>query len=157
MRQLLIDPKTNLPWDMPHQDDSDVVRNADQPSPGFTGYQLVPVVWGIDKTNEVLLLQVNGIRATSPVYNIRFVIQPRRTLAVREAVEYISTVLQRPAEFASSSNDWIRCMLFPSEVKGVYKDSLPVGVFKEKRVDQSLNYEQQVSYNSLLHMTNELC
>ena len=143
MRQLLVNPKTSLPWDEP-----DVVHDASQPSPGFTGYQLVPVICGIDKMKERLMLQVNGITTTSPVCNVRFVVQPRRTSAIQEAVEDISTMLQGPAELATSSNDWVRCMLFPSKSNGVYTESLPVGVFGQTWVDRELNYEQKVSHDT---------
>ena len=145
LRQLSINPATKLPWAILPQDVPEGQSDLGRPCPGFTGYQMVPTIWGIDKNRELLLIQCNGMKAAFPACNIRFVVQPRRTSAIQRAIQDVSAGLRISPGGDSVSTNWLRCMLFPAEVNGVYRKSLPTGVFKESWFDNSLNYEQQVS------------
>lgn len=52
------------------------------------------------------------------------------------------------------TNDWLRCMLFPEEEDGIWQETLPSGKFRQKWIDQTLNYEQKVSHTGTFCLLN---
>lgn len=144
MRQVLIDLNTGLPRGMDLWLATDFTQRYET-CPGFTGYQLRPVVVGIDRANEVLDLRIHGLVLSQRlVCNVTFIAQPRFLQSLERAVEDAASEIQQvealtplnrsPESPAFESNrifkDHTLKVLSPLEsgaVSRLAKDSLSVG------------------------------
>ena len=93
LRQLILDPSTNLPQGM----DSWVgggSRERALPAPGFTGYEIIATVVAVDKRSEQLHLRAGGVTVFIPlVFNVSFVVQGRRVYCLQHTIADIANEL----------------------------------------------------------------
>ena len=159
LRQLILDPVTQLPQGMDAWLAPGGGCSRGQPAPGFTKVQIRALVSAVDKTNESLIIDVNGrIIPGMPVCNVSFIAQPSLVESLHRAVEDVSQELSN--QFATATvtplgisshlsserihNNWLRCMLFPLEANGLQQTTLPSATFSQTWFDRALNYEQKV-------------
>lgn len=167
LRQLRLDPVTKVPMYMAHWMLPGGGYNQGTPAPGFTGYQLNAIVMAVDRSAENITLRVNGVLPEPLVFNVCFGVQVRDIQSMQRALMRVDheLALARSTSISSRStehhgisiamdtntfakgevNNWLRCMLFPVEADGIWQDTPPSGTFKQKFIDQSLNYEQKAS------------
>ncbi len=159
LRQLILDPVTQLPEGMDAWLAPGGGCSRGEPAPGFTKVQIRALVTAVDKTNELVIIDVNGrIIPRIPVCNVSFIAQPSLVESLHRAVEDVSqelsdqlstttaTPLETPRKLSSERihNNWLRFMLFPLEVNGLQQTTLPSARFSQTWFDTSLNYEQKV-------------
>ena len=159
LRQLILDPVTQLPQGMDAWLAPGGGCSRGEPAPGFTKVQIRALVTAVDKTNEALILDVNGrIIPGIPVCNVSFIAQPSLAERLHRAVEDVSQELSN--QFATATvtplgisrnlsserihNNWLRYMLFPLEANGLQQTKLPSATFSQTWFDRALNYEQKV-------------
>ncbi len=159
LRQLILDPVTQLPQGMDAWLAPGGGCSRGEPAPGFTKVQIRALVTAVDKTNEALILDVNGrIIPGIPVCNVSFIAQPSLVESLHRAVEDVSQELSN--QFATATvtplgisrnlsserihNNWLCYMLFPLEANGLQQTKLPSATFSQTWFDRALNYEQKV-------------
>ena len=146
LRQLIIDPRTKLPYSP-----SDAPAASHTAHPGFTGYQISATVIGVDRAHELVKLRALGIVPSLPGslrFNVSFIVQPQRFQCVQRAISDASRELQSVVAKKTGRQDqrsWMQCMLFPRVEDGIRREGLPRGTFTQRWVDLALNYEQKVS------------
>ena len=158
LRQLILDPVTQLPEGMDAWLAPGGGCSRGEPAPGFTKVQIRALVTAVDKANEALIIDVNGrIIPRMPICNVSFIAQPALVESLHRAVEDVSqelsnelataTPLETPRKLSSERihTNWLRFMLFPLEVNGLQQTTLPSATFSQTWFDTSLNYEQKVS------------
>ena len=159
LRQLILDPVTQLPQGMDAWLAPGGGCSRGEPAPGFTKVQIRALVTAVDKTNESLIINVNGrIIPGKPACNVSFIAQPSLVESLHRAVEDVSRELSKqfatatvtPPELSRNPsskrthNDWLRYMLFPLEANGLQQTTLPSATFSQTWFDRALNYEQKV-------------
>lgn len=156
LRQLRLDPHTSLPLGMEAFFYRGGESDGRTPAPGFTGYQINAVVVAVAKSVEDVFLRVNGVLPERLVFNVCFSVQVRHFQSVKRAIESVrdDLTLEHPAQVKPSN--WLRCMLFPSEANGIWQKKPPSGKFRQTWFDETLNYEQKVSF-SFLSCYKPLC
>ena len=159
LRQLILDPVTQLPQGMDAWLAPGGGCSRGEPAPGFTKVQIRALVTAIDKTNESLIIDVNGrIIPGMLVCNVSFIAQPSLVESLHRAVEDVSQEVSN--QFATATimdlevsrsllsenihNKWLRYMLFPLEANGLQQTTLPSATFSQTWFDRALNYEQKV-------------
>ena len=162
LRQLILDPVTQLPQGMDAWLAPGGGCSRGEPAPGFTKIQIRALVTAVDIINESLIIDVNGrIIPGVPVCNVSFIAQPFLVESLHRAVEDVSKEL--PTQFATATatpleasenlsnernhNNWLRSMLFPLEANGLQQTTLPSATFSQTWFDTGLNYEQKVLYH----------
>ena len=96
LRQLVIDPATRLPRGMDVWLASGGRYRNGEVAPGFTGYQVSAIVWGIDRNNETLILRAYGLE-NGPwfsFFNVTFVVQARTIQSLQRAVADVAQELR---------------------------------------------------------------
>ena len=161
LRQLILDPVTQLPQGMDAWLAPGGGCSKGEPAPGFTKVQIRAFVAAVDKTNESLIIDVNGrIIPGIPVCNVSFIAQPSLVESLHRAIEDVSQGLSN--EFATATvtsleisknlsserihNNWLRYMLFPQEANALQQTTLPSATFAQTWFDGALNYEQKVCF-----------
>lgn len=157
LRQLRLDPYTNLPLGMEFFFHRGGESDGRTPAPGFTGYQINAVVVAVAKSTEDVFLRVNGVLPERLVFNVCFAVQARHYQSVQRAVASVSDDLAVGNLAQGKTNDWLRCMLFPSESDGIWQGTPPSGTFRQAWFDQTLNYEQKVCDYFLLFLPRSFC
>ena len=159
LRQLILDPVTQLPQGMDAWLAPGGGCSRGESAPGFTKIQIRALVTAVDKINEALIIDVNGrIIPGVPVCNVSFIAQPSLVESLHRAVEDVSKEL--PTQFATATataletsgnlsseriqNNWLRSMLFPLQANGLQQTTLPSATFSQTWFDTGLNYEQKV-------------
>ena len=163
LRQLIIDPVTQLPQGMDAWLAPGGGCSRGEPAPGFTKVQIRALVTAVDKTSESLIIDVNGrISPGMPMCNVSFIVQPSLVESLHRAVEDVSQELSKqfatatvtPLEFSRNisrmrtHSNWLRYMLFPLEANGLQQTTLPLATFPQTWFDRALNYEQKVYLSS---------
>lgn len=154
LRQLIIDPLTRLPRGMQAWLTSGAKERGEM-APGFTGFQVRAVIAGIDKLQELIILNAAGIESMlPPVCNVMFEPQPRVMHSLHRAVADVASALFRQENRITSAavrkvrgvdkHDWLHRMLFPVDAHGIQQETLPSAVFPQTWFDKVLNFEQQV-------------
>ena len=163
LRQLILDPVTQLPQGMDAWLAPGGGCSRGEAAPGFTKIQIRALVTAVDIINELLIIDVNGrIIPGVPVCNVSFIAQPSLVESLHRAVEDVSKEL--PTQIATATtmpletsgdlsnegnhNSWLRSMLFPLEANGLQQTTLPSATFSQTWFDKGLNYEQKVGYHS---------
>ena len=161
LRQLILDPVTQLPQGMDVWLASGGGYSRGEPAPGFTKVQIRALVTAVDKPNESLIIDVNGrIISGMPFCNVSFIAQPSLVESLHRAVEDVAQELSKqsttttatPLEILRSlsseriHSNWLRYMLFPQEENGLPQTTLPSATFSQTWFDRALNYEQKVSF-----------
>ena len=163
LRQLILDPVTQLPQGMDAWLAPGGGCSRGEPAPGFTKIQIRALVTAVDKIKESLIIDVNGhIIPGVPVCNVSFIAQPSLVESLHRAVEDVSrelptqcataTVTATPLETSGNLSservyiNWLRSMLFPLEINGLQQTRLPSATFSQTWFDTGLNYEQKVLY-----------
>ena len=159
LRQLILDPLTRLPEGMDAWLAPGGGCSRGEPAPGFTKVQIRALVTAVDKTNESLIIDVNGrITPGMPVCNVSFIAQPSLVESLHRAVEDVSQELSNQPNTATVTSvetsrnlsserihqNWLRFMLFPLEANGLQLTTLPSATFSQTWFDTGLNYEQKV-------------
>lgn len=159
LRQLIIDPVTQLPKGMDAWLAPGGGCSRGEPAPGFTKVQIRALVTAVEKTNESLIINVNGrIVPGMPVCNVSFIAQPSLVESLHRAVEDVSQELSRQSATATVTplelsrdlsserihKNWLRHMVFPLEANGLQQTTLPSAAFSQTWFDRALNYEQKV-------------
>ena len=154
LRQLILDPVTQLPQGMDAWLAPGGGCSRGEAAPGFTKIQIRALVTAVDKITESLIIDVNGrIIPGVPVCNVSFIAQPSLVESLHRAVEDVSRGL--PTQFVSLEtsenlsrkdiqNGWLASMLFPLEANGLQQTTLPSVTFPQTWFDTGLNYEQKV-------------
>ena len=160
LRQLILDPVTQLPQGMEAWLAPGGGCSRGEPAPGFTKIQIRALVTAVDIINESLIIDVNGrIIPGMAVCNVSFIAQPPLVESLHRAVEDVSKEV--PAQSATTTpldtagnlssertqNNWLRSMLFPLEANGLQQITLPSATFSQTWFDRGLNYEQKVLYH----------
>lgn len=160
LRQLILDPVTQLPQGMDVWLAPGGGYSKGEPAPGFTKVQIRALVTAVDKTNESLIIDVNGrIISGMPFCNVSFIAQPSLVESLHRAVEDVAQELSKqsttttatPLEISRSLSSerihskWLHYMLFPLEENGLPQTTLPSATFSQTWFDRALNYEQKVS------------
>ena len=160
LRQLIIDPLTQLPQGMDAWLAPGGGFSRGESAPGFTKIQIRALVTAVDYINESLVIDVNGrIIPGMPVCNVSFIAQPALVESLHRAVEDVSKEL--PTQSATATplepsgnissehiqNNWLGSMLFPLEANGLQQTTLPSATFSQTWFDRGLNYEQKVLYH----------
>ena len=160
LRQLILDPVTQLPQGMDAWLAPGGGCSRGEPAPGFTKIQIRALVTAVDIINESLIIDVNGrIIPGMAVCNVSFIAQPPLVESLHRAVEDVSKEV--PAQSATTTpldtagnlsseriqNNWLRSMLFPLEANGLQQKTLPSATFLQTWFDRGLNYEQKVLYH----------
>lgn len=159
LRQLIIDPVSQLPQGMDAWLAPGGGCSRGEAAPGFTKIQIRALVTAVDYINELLIIDVNGrIIPGVPVCNVSFIAQSSLVESLHRAVEDVSkelptqsttaTPLEPSANISSEriQNNWLRSMLFPLEANGLQQTTLPSATFSQTWFDKGLNYEQKVLY-----------
>lgn len=129
LRQLIVDPRTNLPQGM------DLWLSGGNcakglPAPGFTGYEINATVIAVDKRSEHLHLRAKGLNMFIPmVFNVSFVVQGRWVYCLQTTVADIANELSIASRHASQ--EWLSLDLS----NGSYFSS-PAKGYKEKRTNK---------------------
>lgn len=135
----------------------------------FSGYQYDACVYGMDKTVGYIVLRVDHLLMESGRFNVCFCVQEKRWAGPARAIEDLGAELknadarERPgmtngangnnvghgngingAVGADFEGGFVRRMLFPEKVDGVWQRNLGRGAFNRGWFDGELNYEQQV-------------
>ena len=170
LRQLILDPATNLPA-------KTVVRTnkgdfRENYTLGFTGLQLEAVAWGFIRMEEKMILHVAGVSPHgSSNFNVMFPVQIRHVMALQRALDTTVRYLrssddqaQAPGRETSRHSQtsspsapeqhqfnsvWMHNMLFPTEENGRLTHTHPKGKFKQAWIDKILNYEQKKAIDAI--------
>ena len=105
------------------------------------------VVWAIDRLRENLSLRIDNVTPRSMLFNARFTTQSGRFKAMHNATITTQNVL------STSSDCWMRSMLFPQASDGYYQKTLNRREHDLDLQDELLNYEQA---RAVTTVTNEL-
>ena len=139
LRQLILDQRTRLPRDMDAWLRSGGGRHLGTTAPGFTGLEISTTVYAVDKIDESILVQAQGLVLALPlICNVGFVLPSQSLQAMQRAVLNAAQDMQR------EKGSWIGQMLFPEERDGVKQTELPSVVFDLTWHDGILDYEQKV-------------
>ncbi|KAK3714514.1 hypothetical protein LTR37_007820 [Vermiconidia calcicola] len=117
-------------------------------APRHADNQYNSVVWGIDRLKECLALRVDSLAPRSMMFNVQFTVQAERLRATYTAVKNTQHTLS-----ATSSDNWMRSMLFPEPSDGYYQKTLNKAFTDFDLHDQLLNYEQSKAVNTVLNET----
>lgn len=154
LRQLIVDPATNLPLGMDFWISS-LSRERSVPAPGFTGYEIIATVVGVDKKSERLHVMAEGVTTFIPlIFNVSFVVQGPKVYYLQRAIADIDNELNTITHDDTNSRLidgeeatealWLQRMLFPQTSYGVLQEGLPSGLLGRSWHDEDLNYEQMV-------------
>ena len=159
LRQLILNPVTQLPQGMDAWLAPGGGCSRGEPAPGFTKVQIRALVTAVDKTSESLIIDVHGrISPGMPMCNVSFIVQPSLVESLHRAVKDVSQELSKqfamatvtPLQFSRNPsskrthNNWLGYMLFPLEANGLQQTTLPSATFSQTWFDGTLNYEQKV-------------
>lgn len=96
LRQLILDPATNLPRGMSNWLVPGGGFERGEQAPGFTGYEISAVVVGVDKMKEVLSIRAYGLVLNgASVCNVTFLVQARVVQSLQRAVADVETELDQ--------------------------------------------------------------
>ena len=95
LRQLVLDPRSNVPLGMDLWLAPGGGSHRAEIAPGFTGLQLSAVIVGVDKTKEILYIRANGLQMLGRIMcNVSFVIQPRLIESLQRAIEDVGVAMK---------------------------------------------------------------
>ena len=147
LRQLILDPKTQLPRGMDAWCTPGGGYSLGLPAPGFTGFELQAVVHAIDKAHEKIFLQIDGLIHGLPLLcNVVFVATLDFLYEMHRAVTHAALNLNPDG----SKSAWLHHMLFPVVEYGKHQESLPSVIFDASWYDKQLNHEQKVRRKLLI-------
>ena len=140
LRQLILEPQTQLPRGMDQWCSPGGGYYLGLPAPGFTGLELQAVVHAIDKAREIIYLQTDGMdHRIRVICNVVFTAAPRFLYEMYRAVTHAALNLN-----SDSKSTWLQRMLFPVAEYGRHQEGLPSVIFNVPWYDKQLNHEQKV-------------
>lgn len=133
----------------------------DGPAPGWTNVLFVARVLSVSRSNELLILRVNGLPGGFPQerterFNVQFPYPVERYLPMQYALPEVRRGLSQLRELTEDGGTsklvdseteqpvhWMQSMLFPSFRDSRMQESLHAGQFRQKFFDKMLNWEQK--------------
>ena len=143
IRQLVMDPQTNLPWGMDRWLSPGGGQEHGAIAPGFTGYEIEATVYNIQKPQEMLIVQAHGIMPIPhTVCNIQIGVHESTFTGMQRAIRSIGALITTQSDAWPAS--WMRRMLFPTVEDGILWDRVSSQTFGNDWYDEKLNREQRV-------------
>lgn len=143
IRQLVIDPQTDLPWGMDKWLSSGGGQEYGTIAPGFTGYEIEATVYNVNKPQEMLILQAHGVIPSAiTVCNVQIGVHATTFTGMQRAITSIGALVTTNSD--AWPNSWMRRMLFPTVDDGIPWDKLSSQGFGNDWYDEKLNHEQRV-------------
>lgn len=138
----------------------------DGSAPGWTNVLFIARVLSVSRSNELLILRVNGLPGGFPQerterFNVQFPSPFERYLPMQHALPNVRRGILRlgeyegptgvpdngPSKFADSGIEqpvhWVQSMLFPTLRDSKMQEKLHAGQFRQNFFDQVLNWEQK--------------
>lgn len=124
LRQLRLDPTTNLPFNMEAWLAPGGGAETGSIAPGFTGYQISAVVMAVQKSTETLTLKVQGWLSELLIFNVCFIVQARIIKSQQRAISKTSQelVIAHSARDSNEHNNSSKATTI-----GLYKDYGAIG------------------------------
>ena len=143
IRQLVMDPQTNLPWGMDKWLSSGYGQGHGTIAPGFTGYEIEATVYSINKPQEMLIVQAHGVMPVANIVcNIQIGVHGTTFTGMQRAINTIGTLVTTDSDAWPAS--WMRRMLFPAIEDGILWDRVFSQTIGNDWRDGTLNREQRV-------------
>ncbi|KAI9786106.1 MAG: hypothetical protein M1835_003158 [Candelina submexicana] len=156
LRQLRLDPTTSMSFSIPPWSTSGHERGMGFVSPGFTGFQHMACIVGLNRATETIYFRMDStFSPESMIFNACFLVPPKRFQPLERAVLDIHSQLQSAMPASADEghierNRWILQALYPEEGNGIHQVGLRRGVFHRDWVDGTLNFEQQRAVDDIM-------
>lgn len=142
------------------------MSRTDAPAPGWTNVLFIARVLSVSRSDELLILRVNGLPGGFPQehterFNVQFPSPVERYLPMQHALPNVRRGLLRLGEYEEptgvlengpskltgpkieQSVHWMQSMLFPILRDSKMQEKLHAGQFRQSFFDQVLNWEQK--------------